>query len=60
LTGLRATVDRTEVEAREWERNRAAWNLPRDPKIADASPSRETPEESRERHESAERTAGDE
>jgi len=60
LSGLRATVDRTEVEAREWERNRAAWNLPLDPKVAEASPSEETPEARRERRESAEGKAGDE
>jgi len=60
LSGLRVAVDRTEVEAREWERNRAAWNLPRDPKVADASPSGETPNLSGERHDSTEGTARDE
>jgi hypothetical protein len=30
LSRAHATADRTETEAREWERNRVAWNLPQE------------------------------
>jgi hypothetical protein len=46
LGGARAMVEGTEAEAREMERNRVAWNLPRGAKIAPSQPEREAPKES--------------
>ncbi len=34
MSGIRTPVDRTEADAREWERNRVAWNLPRKLRVA--------------------------
>ena len=40
------SVDRTETEAREWERNRVAWNLPHEVRAAPAEPMRQAATES--------------
>lgn len=59
LSRIRTTVDRTEAEAREWERDRVAWNLPRDPRRAPVKPAPETPSDSGDLHDSTERAAED-
>ena len=48
LSGARTTIDGTEAEAREWERDRVAWNLPRDVRVDPSRLASENPEESRE------------
>lgn len=49
MSETRATVE-TEAEAREWELNRVAWNLPRDVNATPAPPKR-SPEAPNERTE---------
>jgi hypothetical protein len=49
----------TDAEARERERNRVAWNLPRSPRAVPSAPRDETPNVTEEVRESADRTAED-
>lgn len=59
LSGARTSADRTQDEAREWERNRVAWNLPREVRAAPSNPLREAPTESDELGDSTGGTAED-
>ena len=59
MSGARTTVDLTDAEARERERNRVAWNHPRSPRAVLSTPRDETPKVDEELRDSADRTAED-
>jgi len=59
LSRPRATVERTEGDARESERNRVAWNLPHAARPASSKPTHETPTEWRELPDETDRVAED-
>jgi hypothetical protein len=59
LSEGRTTVDRTEPDAREWERDRVAWNLPRKPSVTSSKPAREAQMDRRELRDSTEGAAED-
>jgi hypothetical protein len=48
LSGTGTTVDRTEAETRESERNRVAWNLPRKVTAAHSGAPQQAPKKSAE------------